>query len=107
MDTPILLPTPDRSDTAPKWFTRMPPMLNAPWPQRIVALAAALFAADFLGGCGQKGPLFVPHTPAAAQRATLPQTAFGGTDAPPPAATASQPAAARLPPPLPDLPEIR
>lgn len=84
----------------------MPPMLHAPWLQRTVALAPALFAAGFLGGCGQKGPLFVPHTPVAAQRATLPQTAFGGAGAPP-AATASQPAAARLPPPLPDLPEIR
>lgn len=36
-----------------------------------LALASALAAV--LAGCGQKGPLFLPTAPAAANRATLPQ----------------------------------
>lgn len=32
-----------------------------------------------LAGCGQKGDLYIPDTPPAAQRATLPQTIFGGS----------------------------
>ena len=49
-------------------------------PSRItpVLVAAVSVAAATLSGCGQKGPLYVPHTPEAAQRATLPQTVFGG-----------------------------
>ncbi|MCK9516885.1 MAG: lipoprotein [Ottowia sp.] len=44
-----------------------------------IALAPVLLLlATALAGCGQKGPLFIPDTPAAAQRATLPQTIFGG-----------------------------
>ena len=70
-----------------------------PFSVPVLALVAAL------GACGQKGPLHLPDTPAAAQRATLPQTIFGGsaTDAP---ATRSVPAE----PPssvLPNLPDIR
>ena len=65
-------------------------------------LVSALTLAAMLGGCGQKGPLYIPETPAAAQRATLPQTVFGGSR---PAQAASSPTQA---PPLalPNLPEI-
>ncbi|WP_082493359.1 lipoprotein [Acidovorax sp. Leaf160] len=38
---------------------------------RTIALAASMAA---VAGCGQRGPLFLPTEPAAAQRATLPQT---------------------------------
>ncbi|WP_311222062.1 MULTISPECIES: LPS translocon maturation chaperone LptM [unclassified Acidovorax] len=38
---------------------------------RTIALAASAAA---VAGCGQRGPLFLPTEPAAAQRATLPQT---------------------------------
>lgn len=50
----------------------------------VIALAA-------ITGCGQKGPLFLPTEPAAAQRATLPQTLnpMGTSTAPLP--PASQP----------------
>lgn len=51
--------------------------------------AGATALAMMLVGCGQKGPLFIPQTPAAAQRATLPQTIFGGDKAP---ATTTDPA---------------
>ncbi|MEZ5607826.1 MAG: lipoprotein [Burkholderiaceae bacterium] len=74
-------------------------------PPSLARIAAATLAAAVLGGCGQKGPLFIPHTPAAAQRATLPQTVFGGP-ASPAAAPASR-ASAAPPPPLPNLPEIQ
>jgi len=37
-------------------------------------LALAAVGVGLLAGCGQKGPLFLPTEPAAAQRATLPQT---------------------------------
>ena len=46
-------------------------MLNLP---RI--LVSAIVLAGFAvaaGGCGQKGPLYLPTEPAAAQRATLPE----------------------------------
>ncbi|MFZ4286903.1 LPS translocon maturation chaperone LptM [Variovorax sp. HJSM1_2] len=36
-----------------------------------VALAGSMVV---LSGCGQKGPLYLPTEPAAAQRATLPET---------------------------------
>jgi predicted small lipoprotein YifL len=50
---------------------------------RRIALAgsAAAFAAG-VTGCGQKGPLFLPTEPAAAGRATLPETLVPGTRAP-------------------------
>jgi len=63
------------------------PQLRAAAPMRAggtisrlpIALAPVLLLlATALAGCGQKGPLFIPDTPAAAQRATLPQTIFGG-----------------------------
>ncbi|MCB1974108.1 MAG: lipoprotein [Burkholderiaceae bacterium] len=47
-----------------------------------------------LGGCGQRGPLFLPTEGAAQQRATLPQTLTPGTATPPspsaPASTATR-----------------
>ncbi|MCZ4312347.1 lipoprotein [Comamonadaceae bacterium G21597-S1] len=45
---------------------------------RVLALAAS---AVVLVACGQKGSLFIPTEPAAAQRATLPQTLRPGTPA--------------------------
>ena len=41
--------------------------------QNVMALLLAV------AGCGQKGALYIPQTPVAAQRATLPQTVFGGS----------------------------
>ncbi|HNZ89869.1 MAG TPA: lipoprotein [Acidovorax sp.] len=38
---------------------------------RTIALAASAAA---LTGCGQRGPLYLPGTPEARQRATLPET---------------------------------
>ncbi|WP_081474608.1 MULTISPECIES: LPS translocon maturation chaperone LptM [Acidovorax] len=48
---------------------------------RTLVLAASAAA---LAGCGQRGPLHLPSGPAAAQRATLPQTLTPnvGTSAP-------------------------
>jgi len=43
--------------------------------QRILVMAIALAGGmAALAGCGQKGALFIPTEPAAANRATLPQT---------------------------------
>lgn len=75
-------------------------------PPPLARIAMAVLAAAALGACGQKGPLFIPSTPAAAQRATLPQTVFGGAAAAP-TAPASRASAAVPPPPLPNLPEIQ
>ncbi|MCJ0764980.1 LPS translocon maturation chaperone LptM [Variovorax terrae] len=47
-------------------------MLNA--PQILVSAIALAASAAALSGCGQKGALFLPTGPAAAQRATLPET---------------------------------
>jgi predicted small lipoprotein YifL len=81
-------------------------------PARIILATGLAFATlAALSACGQKGPLFLPHTPAAQQRATLPQTMFGGAHTPAqPASAASAPApAASAPgafvPALPDLPD--
>ncbi len=71
-------------------------------PHRITAISIALALVNALAGCGQKGPLYLPDTPAAAQRATLPQTMIGGTGGAAPQAGAPAP-----PPPLPNLPEIQ
>lgn len=74
-------------------------------PRRCLRLAASgLTTVALLAACGQKGDLYIPATPAAAQRATLPQTVFGGSGG---AAQrpATQPPAA--PPPLPDLPDAQ
>lgn len=66
------------------------------------ALSLALLAA-----CGQRGPLYIPATPAAAQRATLPQTVFGGKAPSAPASAASAAPPANVPPPaLPNVPDI-
>jgi predicted small lipoprotein YifL len=64
----------------------------------MVCLAAA---AGGLAACGQRGPLFLPTDPAAAQRATLPQlltpggpratTSDADAAAPKPAAASSAP----------------
>ncbi len=68
-----------------------------------VILATGVIATLALGACGQKGALYIPDTPAAAQRATLPQTVFGGR-----AGTAAAAPASSVPPPaLPDLPDIQ
>ncbi len=75
-------------------------------PPPLARIAMAVLAAAALGACGQKGQLFIPRTPAAAQRATLPQTVFGGAAAAP-TAPASRAPAAVPPPPLPNLPEIQ
>ena len=71
----------------------------------ILVTGAALALLAGLAGCGQKGPLYIPQTPAAAQRATLPQTVWGGgTTAP--SAAASAPVTPP-PPVLPDVPDIQ
>jgi predicted small lipoprotein YifL len=44
---------------------------------RWIAFAAGCALVVVLEGCGQTGPLYIPNTPQAAQRATLPQTLFG------------------------------
>ncbi|MCE1191479.1 MAG: lipoprotein [Acidovorax sp.] len=44
----------------------------------VLAACAAAFA-----GCGQRGPLYLPSAPQAAQRATLPQTLTPGSSASP------------------------
>ena len=40
----------------------------------LVRTLVLAFSAVTLGGCGQTGALYLPTEPAAAQRATLPQT---------------------------------
>lgn len=75
-----------------------------------LALNLALAAALALSGCGQKGPLYIPDTPAAAQRATLPQTVWGGARAAPasnPAAASPAPAPQAPASVLPNLPDIQ
>lgn len=76
-------------------------------PHRFILVTAL---GGLLAACGQKGPLYVPTTPAAAQRATLPQTVFGGASAaaaPASAPDASAPVPALPPSPLlPALPDI-
>ncbi len=85
-------------------------------PVRLILFSArnwvlAAASVTLLAACGQRGPLYIPQTPAAAQRATLPQTVWGGRGTPP-ATAASAPASASVPayrpPPqmLPDLPDI-
>ncbi|WP_353366184.1 lipoprotein [Acidovorax sp. FG27] len=74
---------------------------------RTIALAASVAA---IAGCGQRGPLFLPTEPAAAQRATLPQTLTPFVQqrqpsqpsaTPPQAVPAAAPASAPLPAPTP------
>lgn len=81
-----------------------------PQPVRILAIGLVLPAvAGILAGCGQKGPLFIPNTPPAAERATLPQTVFGQPARPAsaPAVPASAPKTAPPPSALPNLPETQ
>jgi predicted small lipoprotein YifL len=53
-----------------------------------IALAGSAAAFVLLAGCGQKGALFLPTEPAAANRATLPETLVpGARDPAAPAAT--------------------
>ncbi|WP_036595765.1 LPS translocon maturation chaperone LptM [Ottowia thiooxydans] len=80
-------------------------------PARILAIGLVLpIVAVILTACGQKGPLVIPGTVPAAERATLPQTVFGkpkraaGEPAAVPAATNEQ---APLPSALPNLPETQ
>ena len=54
---------------------------------RTIALAASAAA---LAACGQRGPLYLATTPAASERATLPQTLKPGS-APAPAGTFIEP----------------
>ena len=57
-------------------------------PVRPIALAAS---AAVLWGCGQRGPLYLPGTPEASQRATLPETLSPVKTAPTATAPASVP----------------
>jgi predicted small lipoprotein YifL len=62
-----------------------------------ILVSALVLAASVAGlsACGQPGPLYLPTEPAAARRATLPQTLLPGTRtdsaAPSPSAPASAP----------------
>jgi predicted small lipoprotein YifL len=62
-----------------------------------ILVSALVLAASVAGlsACGQPGPLYLPTEPAAARRATLPQSLLPGTraddTAPAPAAPASSP----------------
>lgn len=76
-------------------------MLLRPPHSLLSASAGVLALAAALAGCGQKGPLYLPDTPAAAQRATLPQTIFGGATPTRPAPASTAPA-----PTVPNLPDI-
>ncbi|MBJ2159461.1 lipoprotein-attachment site-containing protein [Variovorax sp. 770b2] len=68
---------------------------------RTVLMVCIAAAAAGLAACGQRGALYLPNDPAAAQRATLPQLITPGGSgassneaAPKPAAASSAPAAA-------------
>lgn len=72
-------------------------MLRA--PQILVRTFALALCAASLGACGQRGPLYLPTAPEAAQRATLPETLraplFDDAPAPAPARPPVQPADSR------------
>jgi predicted small lipoprotein YifL len=72
-------------------------LVSAPLLTLAKAFALATLAA--LSACGQKGALYLPTEPAAAQRATLPQvlTGSGNKAAPAPAGAASAPASSSVP----------
>lgn len=61
-------------------------LVSAASRRRVLAAAVVLAAT----GCGQKGPLYLPTEPAAAARATLPET-LGPAAAARPASPASAP----------------
>ncbi|MGD9773024.1 LPS translocon maturation chaperone LptM [Diaphorobacter sp.] len=67
--------------------------------RQILVSTIALAASAAVLGCGQRGPLFLPTDPAAAQRATLPETLNPTTSprANPPAAPSSAPASPSRP----------
>jgi predicted small lipoprotein YifL len=56
-------------------------MLFALPHRSILVTGAALLLCTGFSACGQKGPLYLPQTPASVGRATLPQTVFGGSSA--------------------------
>lgn len=63
-------------------------------PQILVTGRSALLGlalAGALAGCGQKGPLYLPTDPAAANRATLPETLAPSTSVAPPQRPAAVP----------------
>ena len=62
---------------------------------RRFALVASV--AVLLVACGQRGPLYLPQSPAAAQRATLPQTLLPIEKVAPPAVVAPTPAISATP----------
>ncbi len=64
--------------------------------QILVRTIALSVSAAALAGCGQRGPLYLPTDPAAAQRATLPETLNPAIPRPP-AAPASSPASPPTP----------
>ena len=68
---------------------------------RVFAACAAVGLAGALAGCGQRGPLYLPDTPAARQRATLPETLWpaGHEAAEPAAESAAESARPALPQP--------
>ena len=72
----------------------------------ILATGFVLVGMLTLSACGQKGPLYLPTDPAAAQRATLPQTVFGGGSAPAKPAPAASAAPTPRPPPMPLEPSL-
>lgn len=77
-------------------------------PRRFILVSGmALAVAALAGGCGQKGALYLPDSPAAAQRASLPQTVFGGAKSTAAPAPAAAPSRSPPPPVLPDLPDIQ
>jgi len=52
-------------------------------PQILVRTFGLAACVAVLAACGQRGPLYLPTDPAAAQRASLPQTLLPGIAAPP------------------------
>jgi predicted small lipoprotein YifL len=48
---------------------------SGPWPRALCGAAVLVL----LAACGQRGPLYLPTEPAAANRATLPQILTPGT----------------------------
>lgn len=64
--------------------------------QILVSALGLVVAGVGLAGCGQRGPLYLPTEPAAANRATLPDLIRPGTRTP--NDTATVPAAGTTPP---------
>jgi len=63
----------------------------------LVLAALAVIGVALLGGCGQPGILYLPTEPAAANRATLPQSLIPDIQADPPATTQAPSPAAPAP----------